>query len=118
MANLPNEMLQAIIVETVDTMPEELLAFYRNPPGRSPHEHVRQIQTAIENIDDPTAKLLIRDVVDGVVFQLLYLIESEFKERRIETIIRQGSVSHELAGSALHESYRERIDPGGAHVTD
>lgn len=115
MADLVNEMLEAIIIETVDTIPEELLAYYRNPPGRKPHEHVCQIQTAIADMDDATATMIIRDIVDRVVFSMLYLIEAEFKNIRIKTTISRGAQSDNLTNYGLHEDYRELINPGGTH---
>lgn len=116
MAELTNEMLRAIIVETVDTMPEELLAYYRNPPGRRPPEHVRRIQTAIADMDDAIVKLLIRDIVDRAVFGMLYLTGASFKDAHIATTISRGALSESLADSVLHEEYRLQVDPGGTRA--
>ena len=116
MAELTNEMLRAIIVETIDTMPEELLAYYRNPPGRRPHEHVRQIQSAIAEVDDATVKVLIRDIVDRAVFQMLFLTGASFKDAHMATTISRGAFSECLADAVLHEKYRLQVDPGGRHA--
>jgi hypothetical protein len=112
MGELTNEMLEAIIVETVDTLPSELLASYRNPPGRKPHEDLLRIHSAIADMDDAAAEMLIRDVVDGVVFLMLYLMGAGFKDA-LTVAISRGAESECLEGAVLHEEYRMRIEPGG-----
>lgn len=116
MADLANEMLNAIIIETVDSLPADLLSSYRDPPGRKPSERLRQIHAAIADIDDANVEMLIRDVVDASVFQLTYLISAKFKEAGIVTTIRRGTLAEDLADSLLHEEYRMQIDPGGTHA--
>jgi hypothetical protein len=114
MSELAGEMVEAVARYTVDSLPDELLAVYRNPPGRKPHQHTLRVQSALAGIDDTIALELLRDVADTVVFHLFYLIDSQFENRGISTIITRDSSSYNLDGSLLHELYRSKVDPGGA----
>jgi hypothetical protein len=117
MSELAEEVLEAIVHHTVDTLPDQLLGFYRDPPGRKPHDHVLRIRAALAGIDDAAAKELIRDVVDATVFSLLYLIDSDFRGRGVGTTISRGQDSCELNDSLLHEDYRMKVHPGGERWT-
>lgn len=111
MTTLTGEMLDALIVES-QSLPEELLRAYRNPPGRKPTESVLRITDALAKTDDATALLLLRDVVDAAVFQMVYLLGVGFKSNLSVDISREGN-RERLHGSALHEDYRARVEPGG-----
>lgn len=111
MTTLTGEMLDALVIES-QSLPAELLRAYRNPPGRKPTESVMRIRDALGDTDDATALLLLRDVVDAAVFQLVYLLGAGFKSNLSVDISRDGN-RERLNGSALHEEYRARVEPGG-----
>ena len=104
-------MLDALVIET-QSLPAELLTAYRNPPGRKPSEISLRLRDALAQIDDATALMLIRDVVDAAAFQMVYLLGAGFKCDLCLDVSRDGN-RERLDGSALHEDYRARVDPGG-----
>jgi hypothetical protein len=114
MTTLTAEMIEAITSE-FHAMPEELLASYRNPPGRRPSEHLLRLRDSIACIDDQTLEALIRDVVDAAVFQMVYMMGAGFKSGLDLAIIR-GDEHESLKDAVLHEHYRAHINPGGLPV--
>lgn len=113
MTTLTGEMLDALVIES-QSLPAELLRAYRNPPGRKPTDSVLQIRDALAEMDDATALLILRDAVDAAVFQMVYLLGAGFKSDLSVDIGRDGN-RERLHGSALHEEYRARVEPGGIH---
>lgn len=111
MTTLTGEMLDALVIES-QSLPAELLKAYRNPPGRKPTESALRIRDALADMDDATALLLLRDAVDAAVFQMAYLLGAGFKSNLSVDISREGN-RERLHGSALHEEYRARVEPGG-----
>lgn len=111
METLTGEMLDAVVAET-QSLPAELLKAYRHPPGRKPSASLLQIRDALSELDDATALLLVRDVVDVTVFQMIYLLGVGFKRDLSVDVSREGN-RERLDGSGLHEDYRARVDPGG-----
>lgn len=111
MTTLTGEMLDALVDES-QLLPAELLGAYRNPPGRKPTESVLRIRDALADMDDATALLLLRDVVDAAVFQMVYLLGAGFKSNLCVDISREGN-RERLHGSALHEEYRARVEQAG-----
>lgn len=111
MTTLMDEMLDALVIES-QLLPAGLLEAYRNPPGRKPSESVLRIRGAFAEMDDATAMLLLRDVVDAAVFQMVYLLGAGFKSNLCVDVSRNGN-RERLLGSALHEEYRARVEPGG-----
>jgi hypothetical protein len=111
MTTLMNEMMDAIVIET-QGIPSGLLKYYRNPPGRKPSEGVLKIRDTLADMDDDTALLLIRDVVDSAVFTMVYLLGSGFKCDLSIDLNRAGN-RERLDDSGLTEDYRLRVDPGG-----
>ncbi len=118
MSDIATNMLEAIIAETVETLPGGLLSSYRNPPGRRPHDYVKRIQSTLAPIDDDAASELIRDVVDSAVFAMLTLMDSQFKNLGISVELRRGSTTCDLSDVSLHEGYRMRVQPGGHMAAD
>lgn len=112
MTTLTGEMLDALVIES-QSLPAELLRAYRNPSGRRPRESVLRIRDALSDTDDATALLLLRDVVDAAVFQMVYLLGAGFKSNLCVDLSREGDRERVL-GSALHEEYRARVEPGGS----
>lgn len=111
MTTLTDEMLDALVIES-QSLPAQLLKAYRDPPGRKPSEDVLRIQGALDDMDDATALLLLRDAVDASVFQMVYLLGAGFKND-ISLDVSRGGNRERLHGSALHERYRARVEPGG-----
>ena len=111
MTTLMNEMMDAIVVET-QSLPSELLKHYRNPSNRKPSEGRLQIRDALADMDDDTALLLVRHVVDAAVFQMVYLLGVGFKCDLSIDLNRAGN-RERLDDSGLTEDYRLRVDPGG-----
>jgi hypothetical protein len=111
METLTAEMIDAIASE-FQSMPGDLLKFYRDPPGRKPSEHLLRLRNAIASIDDETMEALIRDVVDATVFQMVYLMGASFKSD-LDLAISRGDEQESLRGTVLHENYRAHINPGG-----
>ncbi len=114
MTKLSDEMLEAIVLE-FQSMPKGLLQAYRNPPGRKPSALLLRLRDVIAHLDDEAAEALIRDVIDAAAFQMIYLMGAGFKVGLDLAISRGGEREH-LSGSALHEDYRARMDPGGIPV--
>lgn len=113
---LTDEMLDALIIET-QSLPFELLGTYRNPPGRKPSESLLRTRDALAGMNDATALLLIRGVVDAAVFQMVYLLGTGFKCNLSIDVSREGN-RERLDDAVLHEDYRARVDPGGMPVSE
>lgn len=113
MADLADNILELLIAETTKSLPAELLSFYRNPPGRSPHPYALRIKEALGGIGDEAAIEFIRAIVDATVFSTLYLTDSNFRGEGIEITAALEGDRVRLSGSGLHERYRAKINPGG-----
>lgn len=114
MAGLTDAILELFIVDTTESLPADLLSFYRNPPGRKPHPHSLRIKEALAGMSDEAAMETIRAVIDATVFNMLHLIDSEFRGEGIEIMASQGGDRVRLSGSGLHELYRTKVNPGGS----
>lgn len=111
--DLSNDIIDAIILEVILNLPNELLHFYENLPGRQPSKHHRKIAAIIKAIDSQDALSIIRDVADSCVFSILYLIDSDFKDKSIETSFHRGPKNAKRSGPELLEYYRDKVNPGG-----
>lgn len=113
MADLTDTILETLIAETTQSLPAELLSFYRNPPGRKPQQYSLRIREALEGMSDDAAIEIIRAIVDATVFSTLYLAASDFRGKGIEITAALDGDRVRLSGSGLHERYRAKIMPGG-----
>ena len=105
--------VEAIVAETVVALPDDILQFYRNLPGRRPSEHSLRLQGVLSKLTDEEARILIRDIVDSSIFSVLSLIDQGFKDRNIATSFTvTSSDDSPVMGRAL-EIYRQRVNPGG-----
>jgi hypothetical protein len=112
-ADIIDDVVSAIIVETVDTMPGGLLSFYRDLPGRSPSEHSKCVAATLASLTDDQATELVRTIVDATVFSLLYLMDVSFKNMNISVAFHRGNDSASPADHPLLERYRFKVSPGG-----
>lgn len=104
------EAVDAIVANIVETLPNSLLEFYRNPPGRKPSQQTLKVSEIVKKLDDDEALALIRSVMDGSLFAVLSLFDMNFKDKNIEVHFRR---STGLETALLHELYRLHVDPGG-----
>lgn len=111
--DVSSDIIDAIILEVILNLPNELLHFYGNIPGRNPSDHHRQIAAVIKTIDNKDALSIIRDVADSCVFAILNLIDSDFKDKSIETSFNRSHKNAEHNDTELAEYYRAKVNPGG-----
>ena len=111
--DLSKDIIDAIVSEVVLVLPNELLHFYQNLPGRKPSDHHRGISDTIATIDSEEALSIIRDVADSCVFAFLNLIDSNFKDKSIETSFHRSLRNTEHNDTELAEYYRAKVNPGG-----
>lgn len=111
MTQVSEQVVSAIVSETVASLPEEIYRFYQNLPGRNPSIISKSIAGTLSQIDEIHAVELIRDIVDRTVFSILYLVDSGFKDRMISTEFK--SISGMQSDSHLVDTYRDQVDPGG-----
>ena len=115
MSNSPREQaVESIILETIQTLPKNLVAFYRDLPGRRPSDHSIRMSHIIAGLDDDDALALLRDVTDATVFSLLGLFDAQFKDGHIRVRFDWDATPGEPDEDPLLEIYRMRVDPGGA----
>jgi len=112
-SNVEDNVVEAIIVETVATLPSGFLEFYKDLPGRKPSELSVRLAAAWMAVDEDDAIDMIRDVVDRTVFSMLYLIDARFKNLKIATSFDHADTSAEPFPTDLHNRYRQRVEPGG-----
>src|SRR5688572_27445731 len=111
--NICQQVTDAIIHETINTIPQALLSFYRDLPGRMPSERSKRISKTLEYIEDTAAEELIRDAVDMTIHGILYLMDNRFKDKGIQVLfIREGHDSIPK-DCPLLELYREKVEAGG-----
>jgi hypothetical protein len=65
-------------------------------------------------MSDEAAMETFRAVIDATVFNMLYLIDSDFRGEGIEIMASQGGDRVRLSGSDLHKLYRTKVNPGGS----
>jgi hypothetical protein len=110
---LTETVVESIIMETIDFLPQDINEFYRNLPGRQPSDHSLRVQKALNNLSEDEAIILIRDIVDSSVFAVLSLMDQGFKDKRIKTsFTKLPSGEQPLFGCAV-EAYHQRVSPGG-----
>ena len=115
MNDISLDAVDAVIQET-RIIPEELLRFYRDLPGRSPSEHSKNVSRILSSLSDEEAIILIRDVVDSTVFSMLHLLDLSFKDRHIQVTFTRQQDPEAVSFGSLLDTYRERVDPGGKVV--
>ena len=110
---LTEAVIESIIAETIDFLPQDINEFYRNLPGRNPSDHSLRVQRVLNKLSEDEAIVLIRDIVDSSVFAILSIIDQGFKDKQIVTLVTKGpSGEQPLYGHAV-EAYRQRVSPGG-----
>lgn len=114
--NIEGVVISAICAETVETLPDTLLNYYRNPPGRRPGARVLSIKDNVAPLSDADVTEIVRDVVDQTVFSLLHLLDLEFKDKGIVVGFGRRDEAITATSRSLVELYREKIDPGGVKV--
>ena len=108
-----NAVVDSIVTETVSSLPNDVLSFYRNLPGRKLSETSKKISRLLSNMDDQTALELIVDIVDRSVFSILYLIDNDFKDQKIGTVFTKESLASGPDDCRLVERYRDKVEPNG-----
>lgn len=113
---LSERFVRAISSDLLERYPEELVAHYRNLPGRDPGEVARKAARILAKLDEDEAAALIRDVIDAALFRLFYLLfdSSELDDLSVEVVEATEPNWDEL----FHETYRTMVDPGGIIVRD
>lgn len=112
MNSAEDAIINEICVNLIDAMPQRILDFYRNIPGRRPSEHSINVSRILSEIDDVKAIELIKDIVDRSVFSILNLIDNNFDGRCIKSEFVFGDGDDEVQHEFV-ERYRIVMDPGG-----
>ena len=112
---LRDDIVDVIILETVRSIPNETLSFYRNLPGRRPSDLSKRVAASLREMPDDAARELIADIVDSAVFSLLYLLDNDFKSS-IRVELKRGAQTCRPSDFPLLEAYRQRVDPGGVVI--
>ncbi len=116
MDNLKEIVVNSLIRETVESIPEEMFEFFINVPGRNPSKRSLDISTSMNKLDRIEAIDLFRSAVDGAVFSILGLLESGFKENNIRTEFFRADGRAATAADGMTDLYRSKVDPGGVAV--
>ena len=108
-----HDVVEALVMETVQTLPDSLLGSCRNLTGRRPSDLTQSVARIAEKLDDGDALIFIRDIVDATVFSVLGLVDAGFKDLNVETRFDRSTSTVDLPDDPLLDLYRERVDPGG-----
>jgi hypothetical protein len=96
--------------------PSSLLDGLREPSGRSPAPSSLVVADVLSSIDDASANVLVRSVLDAAYFSVLNLFDAGFKNSGVGVQIRteDGDWISDSPTVNLHELYRNKVEPHGS----